>query len=64
MATVAEIGSQTPVGVEVIPYRKLELTDRKPIGRGAFGDIYKCVHTDWDYQVAYKQLGVRAIDDR
>lgn len=55
-----------PVLTDVVPYEKLGLVlgDIKPIGRGAFGDVYKCVHKDWGCQLAYKRLEIRGIDDR
>ena len=52
-----------PLVNDAVPYNKLVLLDIKPIGTGAFGDVFKAIQKDWDCQVAYKKLDTRFITD-
>ena len=56
--------SSRPTINDTVPYNKLVLLDLKPIGSGAFGDVFKAMHQDWTCQVAYKRLGVGCITDQ
>jgi len=48
---------------DTVSYRKLSFVDEKPIGRGAFGSVYKAFHTEWGCPVAFKKLGVSFLDE-
>lgn len=54
-----------PIINDTISYNKLMIYDlKKPIGSGAFGDVFKACHKDWGCLLAYKKLDVRYVDDK
>jgi len=53
-----------PTIIDLIPFTSIRFLDDKPIGYGAFGAVYKALHSEWGCQVAYKKLAVSYIGER
>jgi len=53
-----------PTIIDLVPFTSIRFLDDKPIGYGAFGAVYKALHSEWGCQVAYKKLAVVYIGER